>query len=262
MDKPSKNKHKKAVIFDSGRNNPLWSYYSKNSYSGKAETHQSKVKTSKVSRGLTDRRFTLTQSKLHFVNKIVRDHVRRFTDEQISEFNAIYKRLLSISNSTQGEITEDFFDQNIDRMLILLGLDEDSIEIVEKIKNQKQDLNNDNIIDFDEFFEFCSKSIAIFNEIDLLEDAFRIFDTDGDGFVSLAELKTSLNVLVDQSNEDIDEIYHLTGLSRRDNQSKGLKDGLLDFQSFLKIIVHRSLENEHEFGVDRFSELVKNKSLL
>lgn len=69
-------------------------------------------------------------------------------------------------------MTEEFFDLNIDKMLLLLGLDEDSIKIIEKVKNQKQDLNNDNHIDFDEFFEFCSKSIAIFNEIDLLEDAF------------------------------------------------------------------------------------------
>ena len=122
--------------------------------------------------GLKNRRFTLTQSKLQFVNKIVRDHVRKFTDEQIFEFNAIYKRLLSISDSTEGKITEEFFDHNIDKMLLLLGLDEDSIKIIEKVKNQKQDMNEDNHIDFDEFFEFCSKSIAIFNEIDLLEDAF------------------------------------------------------------------------------------------
>ena len=88
-----------------------------------------------------------------------------------------------------------------------------------------------------------------------------VFDTDGDGFVSLEELKTSLNILTDQTKEDIDNIYRQTGLSSRgNNRSLGLKDGLLDFQSFLKIIVHRSLDRNDSFRADRFSQLVKNRS--
>ena len=112
------------------------------------------------------------------MDKIAQDYFQeKFTDEQFEEFKAIYEQMLIEKGmvdpkSKEFKLTEDFFDEKIDEKLLQLGLDEDSIKIVEKIKNQSQDLNNDNHIDFDEFKRFCTQSISIFNEIDIFESAF------------------------------------------------------------------------------------------
>ena len=80
-----------------------------------------------------------------------------------------------------------------------------------------------------------------------------VFDTNGDGFVSLEELKTSINIILDYPKDEIDEIFREAGMLDGDNRSLGLVHGLLDYHTFLKIVFHRALDDKSTKDFPKFS---------
>uniref|UniRef100_A0A8C0JN10 Calcium binding protein 2 n=1 Tax=Canis lupus dingo TaxID=286419 RepID=A0A8C0JN10_CANLU len=99
------------------------------------------------------------------------------------------------------------------------------IEISQQISGGK--------VDFEDFVELMGPKLlaetADMIGVRELRDAFREFDTNGDGCISLAELRAALKVLLGErlSQREVDEILHDIDLNG---------DGLVDFEEFVRMM--------------------------
>lgn len=73
-------------------------------------------------------------------------------------------------------------------------------EIFEEI-----DFNNDGSINFSEFLTVNMKKEKICNE-ELLKQAFRVFDLDGNGYITIDELKETIPLEIQNNSQWIDII--------------------------------------------------------
>ncbi|KAK2495772.1 hypothetical protein MC885_007067 [Smutsia gigantea] len=99
------------------------------------------------------------------------------------------------------------------------------IEISQQISGGK--------VDFEDFVELMGPKLlaetADMIGIRELRDAFREFDTNGDGCISLGELRAALKALLGErlSQREVDEILHDIDLNG---------DGLVDFEEFVRMM--------------------------
>ncbi|XP_032215224.1 calcium-binding protein 2 [Mustela erminea] len=99
------------------------------------------------------------------------------------------------------------------------------IEISQQISGGK--------VDFEDFVELMGPKLlaetADMIGVRELRDAFREFDTNGDGCISLAELRAALKALLGErlSQREVDEILHDIDLNG---------DGLVDFEEFVRMM--------------------------
>ncbi|XP_070085280.1 calcium-binding protein 2 [Equus caballus] len=99
------------------------------------------------------------------------------------------------------------------------------IEISQKISGGK--------VDFEDFVELMGPKLlaetADMIGVRELRDAFREFDTNGDGCISLGELRAALKALLGErlSQREVDEILQDTDLNG---------DGLIDFEEFVRMM--------------------------
>ncbi|XP_051820051.1 calcium-binding protein 2 isoform X2 [Antechinus flavipes] len=88
-------------------------------------------------------------------------------------------------------------------------------------------------VDFEDFVELMGPKMlaetADMIGVRELRDAFREFDTNGDGQISLVELRAALKALLGErlSQREVDEILHDTDLNG---------DGLIDFEEFVRMM--------------------------
>ncbi|XP_012581055.1 PREDICTED: calcium-binding protein 2 [Condylura cristata] len=88
-------------------------------------------------------------------------------------------------------------------------------------------------VDFEDFVELMGPKLlaetADMIGVRELRDAFREFDTDGDGRISLGELRAALKALLGQrlSQREVDEILQDVDLNG---------DGLVDFEEFVRMM--------------------------
>ncbi|XP_073665551.1 calcium-binding protein 2 [Tursiops truncatus] len=99
------------------------------------------------------------------------------------------------------------------------------IEISQQISGGK--------VDFDDFLELMGPKLlaetADMIGVRELRDAFREFDTNRDGCISLGELRAALKALLGErlSQREVDEIFHDIDLNG---------DGLVDFEEFVRMM--------------------------
>ncbi|XP_077627522.1 calcium-binding protein 2 isoform X1 [Crocuta crocuta] len=99
------------------------------------------------------------------------------------------------------------------------------IEISQQISGGK--------VDFEDFVELMGPKLlaetADMIGVRELRDAFREFDTNGDGCISLGELRAALKALLGErlSQREVDEILHDIDLNG---------DGLVDFEEFVRMM--------------------------
>lgn len=64
-------------------------------------------------------------------------------------------------------------------------------------------------MDFPEFLTMMSKQLSSRDTADEIREAFRVFDKDGNGFISVAELRHIMGNLGDKMPEDeVEEMIH------------------------------------------------------
>jgi len=119
-----------------------------------------------------------------------------------------------------GEITV----HELGRVMRNHGLNPSNDELKDMIRNV--DKNSNGAIDFNEFIEMMVRKDAKVEE-DVMH-AFRVFDRDGDGYISVEELRLTMNnlgePLTDQEVRSMIEEADLDG------------DGRINFQEFARLM--------------------------
>jgi len=91
------------------------------------------------------------------------------------------------------------------------------------------DTNGDGTIDFEEFLEMMKKKSSEEDQMEDLRHAFKMFDGDGDGFISLAELRRVTTTLGQAlTDEEVDMFMAEADLNG---------DGKLDYDEFVKMML-------------------------
>lgn len=90
------------------------------------------------------------------------------------------------------------------------------------------DINGDGEIDFDEFVALMARQVTEHDAEEELREAFKIFDSNEDGFISALELKTVMTNLGEKlTDEEIDDMIREADF---DN------DGVINYDEFVYMI--------------------------
>lgn len=141
------------------------------------------------------------------------------TTEQIAEFKEAFSLF---DKDGKGEISE----KELITVLRALGNNPTEDELESMIREVDED--GSGTIDFGEFLEMMARKL---NQIDIekeLLDAFKVYDRDGNGLVSIAELRYFLtNQGPKLSHEDLDEIAKTADIDG---------DGHINFTEFIRLL--------------------------
>lgn len=86
-----------------------------------------------------------------------------------------------------------------------LGQNPTEAELVDMIN--EIDANGDGTVDFPEFLVLMSRKMKEIDSVDEIIEAFKVFDRDGNGFISAAELRHIMtNIGEKLSEEEVDEM--------------------------------------------------------
>ncbi|CAD8206359.1 unnamed protein product [Paramecium octaurelia] len=172
------------------------------------------------------------------INKKVLENLGQFQAK--SEFKAAIVQYI-ISQMTTNKELEDLqksfqsLDKNKDGVLNkaelvegytkVLKNKEQAEEYVEKIIS-KIDKNQSGVIEFNEFLMAAINEEKILS-IKKVEQAFKIFDSDGDGFISRQEIEEVMGEL----NADVWNLFL--------NETDGNNDGKISYEEFSKLILNK-----------------------
>ena len=116
--------------------------------------------------------------------------------------------------------------QELEQMMKRLGQDYNQVEIEEMI--DEVCLTDKKSVDFKEFLGLMTRKVKDIEVEDELLEAFKVFDKDGNGFITLDELKDIIQRIEDGVQDtDIQDM-----LTEADED----KDGKLSFEEFVKIM--------------------------
>merc|ERR1712110_599638 len=100
-----------------------------------------------------------------------------------------------------GKITAEEFGL----VMRSLGMNVSPTELKDMLN--EVDINGDGTIDFSEFLTLMSKNTKEFDEKQELRATFNVFDKDGDGYITAAELRNVMTNLGEKlSDAEIDEM--------------------------------------------------------
>lgn len=143
----------------------------------------------------------------------------KLTEEQIEDFR---KAFLLFDKDGNGRITAD----ELSEVMSSLGQSPTKKEVEAMI--QKADQDGDGSIDFLEFLEVMANKMGEHTFEDDLRDAFQLFDTDCNGYISKRELTFVLTSLgeqiTDAAVENMIKEVDLDG------------DGRVNYEEFLRIM--------------------------
>lgn len=92
------------------------------------------------------------------------------------------------------------------------------------------DCDGNGLIDFDEFVNLMQNKLSNEDKEQELVEAFKVFDKNGDGFISLQELKFTLTTIGEKLTED--ECNQMMAEADMDN------DGRINFNEFVRMMCH------------------------
>ena len=141
------------------------------------------------------------------------------TTEQIAEFKEAFSLF---DKDGKGEISE----KELITVLRALGNNPTEEELDTMIKEVDED--GSGTIDFGEFLEMMARTLNQINFEKELLDAFKVYDRDGNGFVSVAEMRWYLtNSGPKLSHEEVDEIAKTADVDG---------DGHINFNEFIRLL--------------------------
>ncbi|VDH98385.1 Hypothetical predicted protein [Mytilus galloprovincialis] len=116
--------------------------------------------------------------------------------------------------------------KELDTVMRSLGQNPTENEVKEMV--QKVDTDGNGTIEFPEFLQMATDMMKSVDLADEVRDAFRLFDKNGDGYVTASELKTILSNNGEKiSDEELDAMV-------KDADVDG--DGKINYQEFVSIL--------------------------
>lgn len=144
-----------------------------------------------------------------------------FTDEQIAELKQAFA-LFDMDGS--GEVSTD----ELGTVLETLGQKVTQEELVQIIAEVDQDGGGS--VDFDEFVDLMSSRMSENNEEYDIIDVFKVFDQDGSGYITAAELRhVMMNLDEELTDKEIDNLICEADVDG---------DGQIGYDEFKRLIIH------------------------
>ena len=148
--------------------------------------------------------------------------VENLTDETINQFHYLFDLF---DKDSSGTITT----KELGTVMRNLGQNPSEEELKQLIR--EVDLNGDGTIDFKEFLCLMVKKMDDSDIDQELQDAFKFFDGDKDGYITSLELRNAMNNLGDEyTPEEAEEMIKEGDL---------YNDGKISFDEFMKIVLSK-----------------------
>lgn len=163
------------------------------------------------------------------IEKMSKKHVVKLDEEQIAELREIFR---TFDRNNDGSLTQ----LELSSLLRSLGLkpSPDQLEVF----IQRADTNNNGLVEFSEFVALVAPELlpakSPYTE-EQLRQLFRMFDRDGNGFITAAELAHSMAKLGHALTAE-----ELTGMIREADTDG---DGMINFQEFSHAITSAAFDN-------------------
>lgn len=143
----------------------------------------------------------------------------KLTEEQINA----YKEAFSLFDQDRdGKITS----RELGTVMRSLGQTPSESEVADMIN--EIDMDNDGTVDFPEFLTMMARKMKDTDSEEEVREAFRVFDRNGNGYISAAELRHVLTSIGDKLTEDeADEMI-------READVDG--DGQINYEEFSRIL--------------------------
>merc|ERR1712146_46136 len=144
----------------------------------------------------------------------------QLTEEQIAEFKEAFSLF---DKDGDGTITT----KELGTVMRPLGQNPTEAELQDMINEVDADASG--TIDFPEFLNLMAKKIKDTDSEEEIKEAFKVFDKDGNGFISAAELRHVMTNLGEKlTDEEVDEMI-------READVDG--DGQINYEEFVKMMM-------------------------
>ncbi|XP_059085043.1 uncharacterized protein LOC131882037 isoform X3 [Tigriopus californicus] len=144
----------------------------------------------------------------------------QLSDEQVAEFKEVF---MLFDKDEDGVLT--FPELNV--VMKSLGQRPSEKELLAMVRDVSEDQIYDTI-EFNEFLQMMSKQQRFGMTEDSLKDAFKIFDKDDDGFISVSELRHIMQGLGEKmTDQELDEMVR---------EADSDNDGLINYKEFVQIL--------------------------
>lgn len=170
--------------------------------------------------------------------------VWQLNDEQVAEYKEVF---MLFDKDEDGVLS--FNELNI--VMKSLGQRPKEKRLLSMVREVSEDQLYDTI-EFNEFLQMMSKQQKEDVTIDSLLDAFRIFDKDEDGFITVDELTRIMTSLGERmTSKELNEMI-------KEADSDG--DGLINYQEFCGVLCKPNVENSSKSNGNKMTEKQKRKS--
>ena len=142
------------------------------------------------------------------------------TDQQRKDFQDIFDQF---DKDKDGKISA----KELENAMVSMGQNPTNEEIKEMM--EEADLNKDGKIDFEEFLSLMTRNSPENQTEDEVINAFRVFDKEGNGLISSAELKHIMMTIGDKmTEEEADEMV---------NEADIDEDGMINYEEFVRMMM-------------------------
>ena len=142
------------------------------------------------------------------------------TDQQRKDFQDIFDQF---DKDKDGKISA----KELENAMVSMGQNPTNEEIKEMM--EEADLNKDGKIDFEEFLNLMTRNSQETQTEDEVINAFRVFDKEGNGLISSAELKHIMMTIGDKmTEEEADEMV---------NEADIDEDGMINYEEFVRMMM-------------------------
>lgn len=153
--------------------------------------------------------------------------IKELTPDQVREYREAYKLF-----DRDGDDLVTW--QELGNVMRSLGQNPTEDELKDMV-NEADD-NGNGYVDFDEFLVTMTKKVKEADSGDEFREAFRIFDTQGDGFISADKLKHVATTLGETLTDD--EINEMIREADKDD------NGIVDFNEFVDMMTGGNAQPE------------------
>ncbi|KAJ4756463.1 EF hand calcium-binding family protein [Rhynchospora pubera] len=135
------------------------------------------------------------------------------------------KRVFQLfDQNSDGRISKKELSDSLDKLGIYIPEDE-LIAMIEKI-----DVNRDGCVDIEEFGALYETIMDEKNAEDDIREAFKVFDQNGDGYITVEELRSVLNSLGLKQGRTAEDCKRMISKVDKDG------DGMVDFKEFKQMM--------------------------